>query len=344
MAVYFGMERPASYDRAYEADLLSRLAPKIPEKVFDAHFHISRNEIPNIPDAEAFDTWKKYTNHFLGGNKIRGGLLTCHPKYFPDKETADANRLFACELAEAHEGFVSGLVIRPQDDPKEMDDRIRQYPHIVALKPYLTYSGAENIYEADILEFAPEWMWELADQYQFAMILHLSHFGDCLFDPRNGEQLRYLCKKYPRVKVNLAHCAMGHNPDKLQQGLHYLDGLDNLWTDVSGVGEALSIIFMLRYLGPDRVMFASDGYRFAFHHHSRVFALGGHFMSFSDNFVKDASPLGLPIAYQLRPITPFAENLFAMVSACDVCGLTQTQWENIFFHNAAKQFYPLVRK
>ena len=67
-------------------------------------------------------------------------------------------------------------------------------------------------------------------------------------------------------------------------------------------------------------------------------------MSFSDKFVEDASPLGLPIAYQLRPITPFAENLFAMVSACDVCGLTQTQWENIFFHNAAKQFYPLVRK
>lgn len=344
MAVHYGIDRPENYDFAYESDLLTRLAPKIPEQVFDAHFHISLNEIPNVPDEQAFDTWKAFTNHFLGGDRIRGGLLTCHPKYFADKETADANRLFACRLAEEHEGFVSGLVIRPEDDPKEMDDRIHQFPHIVALKPYLTYSGAENIYEADILEFTPEWMWELASQYDLAMILHLSHFSDCLFHPKNGEQLRYLCKKYPRVKVNLAHCAMGHNPDKLQQGLHYLDGLDNVWTDVSGIGEALSIIYMLRYLGPERVMFASDGYRFAFHHHSRVFALGGHFLSFSDSHAVDPSPLKLPIAYPFRPITPFAENLSAMVAACDICGLTEAQLQDVYFHNAAKQFYPLIRK
>ncbi|MBE6956963.1 MAG: hypothetical protein E7450_05885 [Ruminococcaceae bacterium] len=344
MAVYFGMERPANYDRAYEADLLSRLAPKIPEQVFDAHFHISRDEIPNVPDAEAFDTWKEYTNHFLGGNRIRGGLVMAHPKYYAEKETLDSHRLFACQLAQEHEGFVSGLVIRPQDDPREMDDHIRRFPRIVALKPYLTYSGAENIYEADLLQYAPEWMWELASQYRLAMVLHLSHFGDGLSDPRNGEQLRYLCKKYPQVKVNLAHCAMGHNPDKLQQGLRYLDGLDNLWTDVSGIGEALSIICMLKYMGPERVMFASDGYRFAFHHHSRVFALGGHFLSFSDRHAVDPSPLGLPTAYQFRPITPFAENLSATVAACQVCGLTEAQWQDVFYNNAAKQFYPLVRE
>ena len=343
MAAHFGRERPACYDYTYEADLLARLAPKIPENVFDAHFHISLNEIPNIPNEQAFDTWKEYTNRYLGGDRIRGGLIMCHPRYYSEKETVDANRLFACELAEQHQGFVSGFVVRPKDDPKEVESRIWQYPHIVALKPYLNYSDVENKYEADILDFAPEWIWELADQYGLAMVLHLSHFWDCLFDPRNGEQLRYLCKKYPRVKVNLAHCAMGHNPDKLQQGLHYLDGLDNIWTDVSGIGEALSIIYMLKRLGPERVMFASDGYSFAFHSSSRVFAVGGHFLQLDDVIAADPSVLQLPIAYQFRPVTPFAENLSAAVAACEICELTPSQWQDVFFNNAARQFYPLVR-
>lgn len=344
MATHFGMNRPDCFDYAYEKDLLARLAPKIPSKVFDAHFHLSLNEIPGVSDEMAFDTWKEFTNAYLGGDKIHGGLIMCHPRYYSEKETLDANRLFACDLAERHAGFASGFVVSPKDDPKEIEIRIQQYPHVVALKPYLTYSGAENIYEADILEFAPEWMWELANQYEMAMILHISHFGDGLFDPRNGKQIRYLCKKYPRVKVNLSHCAMGHNPDKLKQGLHYLDGLDNIWTDISGIGEALSVIYMLKYLGPERVMFASDGYLYAFKTNSRVFSVGGHYLTLTDQIARNFSVLGLPNAYQFKPVTPFAENLSAAMAAFEVSELTEMQMQDVFFNNAANQFYPIVRK
>ena len=341
MVTHYGRIRPKNYDFEYEKEIIERFKPRIPEKVFDSHFHISLNEIPDIPNERSFETWKEYTNSYLGGDRIKGGLIMCHPRRYDKKEDFDANRLFACGLAEEHEGFVSGLVVRPQDDVNETVSLIEKYPHIVALKPYRNYAIAENTYEADIVTYAPEWMWEIADHYGMCMVLHLSHYKDILSDPGNGEQIRYFCKKYPHVKLNLAHCALGHNPHKMKAGLHYLDGLDNIWMDVSGVGETLSIIYALKAIGPKRVMYASDGYNFAFCNSSRCFSIGGNFMALdADKF--DA--ITLPPDYQFKPITPFAENLLSLFAAGDVCELTAEEWKDVFYNNAAKMFYPIIRK
>lgn len=319
-------------DREYERELMDRFKERMPEKVFDAHFHLSKKEIAGVSEDKVFDVWKSVTEDLVGEGRVAGGLLMGNPFSFKSKEQLDAERLFACELSAAHEGFVNGLLVTPWDDPKEIVGWLEKYPHIVALKPYRVWAQAEDTYEADILDYAPEWIWEIANEWGISVINHLSHYGDMLKDPRNGEQIRYICQKYPKAKMILAHCAMGHHPDKLKSGLHYLEGLDNIYMDCSGVSEALSILYSIQALGPKRVMYGSDGYNFG-QMLGRVFAVGGNFMG-----IHDGDSLDLPPDYRYMPLGNSCEGLLALFAAGDIYGLTDSQWEDIFFGNAAEIF------
>jgi len=332
--------RPDNYDFEFERQMIDRLQPRVPNRVFDSHFHISVNEIRDVPDDKAFDTWRECTEYYLGKGNVKGGLLMCHPRKYKTKEILDQNNHLACSIAEEREGFVSGLVLRPEGTATDADKFISKYRKITTLKPYRNYALAENAYEADITTFAPEWMWELANHYGMCMVIHISHYRDLLSDPGTGGQIRYLCKKYPNVKVDLAHCALGHNPHKMKLGLHYLEGLDNVWMDTGGVGEALSIIYAFKSIGFDKVMYASDGFNYAFGNASRCFSVGGHFLALCDSF----GQLDLPPDYQYKPVNAFAENMLATFAAGDVCELTDTQWQDFFYGNAAKLHYPLIRK
>ena len=319
-------------DRAYEQELHARFHKRTPEKVFDAHFHVSPDEIPGVSPEDVFDVCVAATNQVLGVGKVQGGLLLGNPKSFSSKQALDAERRFTCETVNANPGYYAGLLALPTDKPEELDGWLDKYPKIAALKPYRCYAPVPDTYEADILDFVPEWMWELADDRHLAVVLHLSHYGDMLKDRRNGEQIQYLSKKYPRAKMILAHCAMGHHPDKLKSGLPYLEGLENIWMDCSGISEALSIIYALRAVGPKRVMYGSDGYNFG-QMLGRVMAMGGNFLG-----LHDGDSLELPPDYRYMPLNTITEGALALFAAGDLYGLTEAQWQDVFYHNAQDLF------
>ena len=346
MTMRYGRERSDNFDFEFDRQIIERYGSRVPSRVFDAHFHLSPTEIPNTEPDQIFNKWREYTNEYLGGDKIRGGLVMANPVlYISDLEKTEVRlnleREFTAEIAENNDGFANGLVLRPTDTPEIAEKWIAKYKKITVLKPYRCYAKAEDTFEADITTYAPEWMWEIAHHYGMCIILHLSHYRDGLSHPGNGEELRYLCKKYPNAKVNLAHCAMGHNPEKLKWGLHYLDGLDNVYADMGGIGEALSMIYLIKTLGTDKLMFASDGYQFAFNQGTRCFAIGGGFLGLSNKWMEN---INLPPDYAFNIIPPALENLLAMFAAGDICELSQSQWEDIFYNNAAKLYLTPVRE
>jgi len=334
-----GLPLHPDYDYAYDAELKARFCARTPPKVFDAHFHLSAGEIPNVLPEEELSFCRDLTEEYIGKGKLQGGLLMGNPGRFPTEERFDEERRFGCELTANTEGFVSGLLVKAVGTPEDTERWLDRYPKIVALKPYKNYARAENSYAADLLDFAPEWMWELADAQNIAVVVHLSHYGDMLRDPRNGEQIRYICQKYPNAKMVLAHCAMGHHPDKLKSGLHYLEGLSNVWMDCSGVSEALSIIYSLQALGAKKLLYGSDGYSFGFGDNGRCMPVGGNFMG-----VYDSSSMLLPPDYQYHPIRNVSESLLALFAAGDILGFTDNQWEDIFWNNAANLYNPQNRK
>ena len=318
-------------DLTYQNELAARFRARTPARVFDAHFHLSQGEIPDVPSERAYATYKVRLEHFLGEGKVQGGFLMATPARYQTQKEFDDDRQFSINIAMETPNVTIGLLATPTDTQAQMMQWIDRYDCIVGLKPYCCYAPVENTFEADILDFAPEWMWELADGLGFSVMLHLSHYGDMLKDKRNGEQLQYISCKYPHAKIVLAHCAMGHHPDKLKSGLTYLEGLENVWMDCSGVSEALSIVYALQALGAKKVLYGSDGYNFGFNMMGGVKAIGGNFLGVHDL-------IDLPPDYRYQPILNVCEGLQALYAAGDLCGLTKAQWEDIFYNNAAALF------
>ena len=223
----------------------------------------------------------------------------------------------------------------PWDDPAYTEEWVRTHPKIVAIKPYRSYAQCEDTYEADITDYAPEWMWEIAEQYSLPVVVHLSHYRDMLKDEANIRDINYLCRKYPHAKMVLAHCALGHHPDKLKSGLPHIADLPNVYMDCSGISEAMSIIYSLRTLGPSRIMYGTDGYGFGLRE-GRCMALGGNFLGLHKDFP-------LPPDYHFMPINTLCEGLLALTSACDVCGTTADKLGEIYYRTATTLYYGACR-
>ena len=337
-----------NYDHAFDYELRKRFRGILPSRIFDAHFHLSPGEIHSyekslfLPEFRHEEDpqsdltfYREHIERYLGKGRLCGGLLMGNPKRFQSLEDADTERTYGCELTAASEGFVSGLLARPTDDQKHIADFIARYPRIAALKPYRSYAAAEDTFEADIPTYAPEWMWEIAEQHSLPVVIHLSHYGDMLNDAANIRDIRYLCVKYPHAKMVLAHCALGHHPDKLKSGIPKVVDLPNLYMDCSGISEALSIIYSLRTFGPSRVMFGTDGFGFGIRT-GRCMPLGGNFLGIH----KD---LSLPPDYHYRPINALSEGLLALTSACDVLGTTADELDEIYYRTAANLYYGACR-
>ena len=316
------------YDAAYEEKLLEYFDEMLPEKIYDAHFHISCEYTESTgyqgdPYKQYRDFSEKYTKR-----DVAGGMVMPQPqKNQPIKET-DAQNLYNIELAK-REGLSAGLIITPYCNREKILKYLDEYNVIKAFKPYLTYSTSENMFESDILDFAPEWIWELADEKEMPVVIHLSHYQDGLSHPKNIEQIKYLCGKYTKMKLVLAHCALGHHIQKLIWGLKEIKGIPNIRFDCSGSAEAVSIFHCIKEFGVDKMMYGGD-----FNHAAtigRICSFGSNFIGFHEGYVnEDAVYKG----YKYQPLNNAQECLLALLQATEMLNLNKNDLEKIFYDNA----------
>lgn len=316
------------YDEAYERDLLAYFDEQLPEKVYDAHFHLSHRYsdpkgYPGNEYGEYADFMKKYIPRPLSG-----GLLMAQPSSKHGIEDVDRENARMIEIAEEH-GLEVGVIITPACGREKVERLLDTYPCITALKPYLTYTTAADMFESDITDFAPLWMWELANDRSLPVIIHLSHYQNMLSDPRNIEQVRYLSINYPNAKIVLAHCAMGHHIRKLQLALPKIADLKNIWFDCSGAVEALSIYYCLKTFGVDRMLYGAD------HNHGanvgRICSFGSNFIGLHPGYLNEGA---VPPDYKYQPLNNAQEGLLALFQACELLELSDEDKEKIFYGNA----------
>ena len=228
------------YDAEYEKRLTSSFDKFLPEKVYDAHFHISRKYAQETGyEGEPYAQYTEFTEKYIG-RKIVGGLVMPQPSVRHTLEDIHSENAYNIALAE-REGLEAGLLMSPDYTREAAESMMDTHKVIKVLKPYLVYSpNKEERYESDILDFAPEWMWSLADDREMPLLLHLSHYQNMLSDRSNIDQLRYVSEKYPKAKIVLAHCAMGHHVQKLKWGL---DAIADLKTSgsIAQVLQRLSV-------------------------------------------------------------------------------------------------------
>ncbi len=338
------------HDREFEKEVAEFISEHLPAKVYNAHFHITRGidtsteetilkgtgEQPVSGGSDApFSDFLSFTSANIGSGRFESGLVLPKPgflgAYRNPRFIADENA-YNIALAEKH-GLDAGLLVTPQCDPAESMSLLDGHTCIKALKPYWSYSVGKNLYESDILEYAPEWIWQCAHERGMPVVLHLSHTLNQLSDQGNISQLHYISSKYPRAKIVLAHSATGYNSLKSRKGLEAIKGLKNIWFDCSGAPDTIATFNCMRMFGPEHMMWGDDYDYSTFN--GRIRGVGANYIGLS---AEEMDFSNLYPDYMFRPMRNILEGVMSLFEACDLLGLDRSDTERVFYQNG-KEFY-----
>ena len=308
----------------YKESLQAYFAAQLPDKVYDAHFHLATSYKNRATcQGEPVDEYLSFMEGAIP-RPLVGGLLMTSPSSGHTAERLAQENDYVRKVAE-EKGFKMGYVISPTlHTPQEVDAYLRAHPTTVrALKPYLNYTTGADRFESDLAEYAPDWMFEVADAHGMPVVIHLSHYNDMLSDEHNIRDIRDISRRFPRAKLVLAHCAMGHHVRKLRVALPRIADLENVWFDCSGISETMSIYYCLRAFGPSRMMWGGD---FAFGAQlGRCISFGSNFLGLHEGYLKP-----LPGDYRYEPLDNTTEGTVALLEACELLSYGKSELEAIF--------------
>lgn len=303
----------------------------VPPQSIDIHAHLYRREdgAPILSDhlqgsegEGTFDVYRRNLAAWMGDAAPRTGLFFAYPRR--DLDLARANQFIIDQLA-CTNGTARGLLlIRPQDDPAEVETTLRQQ-RLAGFKVYHVYADRTDTFQATVGEFLPDWAWELADQYSLSIMLHLVR-PRALADLENQAYLLRYSSRFPNVRLILAHAGRSFCAMHTIEGISALEGLPNLFFDTSAVCEPAPLQAILQVFGPRRLLFGTD---------FPISEMRGKCVSVGDGFVwLNMHNFDWQQSSFAQPVRVGVESLLALKSACQTLRLNDTDVERIFVGNA----------
>ena len=261
---------PAIQSNEIEREIFQReLDSFVPDKALDAHAHMWAG-IPNQKNGSGLSPWieKDMTVtlfHDLMEDLIPrrtiGGLLLALPMSIhglptttPDSVTFQAEHI--AHQAESDSTCKSTMFVSPKLNPDFIRQEVKRL-NIGGLKCYHTESDRNPTTDSDIPEFLPEEFVRIADEFGLTVTLHMVK-PRAIADPSNQHWVRMYCKKYPNMKLILAHAARCFNPVWAIEGIASLKGLPNVYFDTAAIGEVGSCEAIIEHLGHDRLLWGTD--------------------------------------------------------------------------------------
>lgn len=324
----------------------------LPDKIIDAHTHLHL---------------KKY---YLGDelwNQNRGALwprLACeenpaedleafYKAQFPDKQVTplvfgkvsrayDVEGCTSYAITEAKKrGWPYLYVTRPEWDADLFEEKIAS-TGAKGAKVYLNFSPTylpSN--EIRILDFIPRHQLEVMNRHGWVLMLHIPRAGR-LGDPVNLEEMILIAREYPNVRTIIAHIGRAYCEKDVGNAFERLPKeAPNLYYDFSANCNEWVMEQLLRYVGPEKVMFGTDSpiNRMRM---GRLVENGTYI-----NLVRKGQYKGVETDTHMREITgseagkltwfPYYE-IDAMRRASEACHITDAQVERMFYRNAAELF------
>jgi glutamate-1-semialdehyde aminotransferase len=200
-----------------DADLaLARsLGDFVPAEIYDIHTHPWN--ATHFPDTRY--TWladhpllgcrehRAAIERIVPGRKIHG-LYFGYPE--PKADRVAINAWVADEVRRNGTPISRALaLVSPKDDPAATLELLRR-ENFVGIKVYHLYAEREDTFNAELEEYAPEWMWEVCHEIGGIIMLHIVR-DRAIADEGNLAAIRRLCRKYPKCRLVLAHVARSFN-------------------------------------------------------------------------------------------------------------------------------------
>jgi glutamate-1-semialdehyde 2,1-aminomutase len=259
----------------------------------------------------------------LGTRSPTAGLFFAYPK--PQVDFGQANRFVLNEVTEQKDSRML-LLIHPKHSPADIDKYVNS-SKVAGFKPYHVYAAGPNTLLAHPGEFIPEWAWQIADQRELVIMLHIVR-DRALADEANQKYIVDRCRQYPGAKLILAHAARGFCSAHTIEGIRSLSALENVYFDTSAICESAAIEAVLQTFGASRLMFGTD---------FPVSELFGRCVSIGDGFAwLNGSNVDWNAIQTGTPTLVGIESILAIQLACQNLRMTDSEIERIFCSNARR--------
>lgn len=248
------------YDKSvYENELKGFL----PETFIDLHTHIWKNTFEPYGDPNGGATWTKLVADEMTAPNLMDGLKELFPanEVIPlvfggvDQNVDECNRY----VEEEAEKFKFPTLLRTDYTmtPDELEEQVKKGGHL-GLKPYITncppYIPAAEIRIFDYL--TPEHL-EVANKNGWIVMLHIPRAGR-LKDSVNVGQLMEIEKKYPNVRLVVAHVGRAYSKQDLGNAFKILKNTQNMMFDFTANLCDDAIEECIKAVGTKRLMYGSD--------------------------------------------------------------------------------------
>lgn len=304
------------------------LADFLPQKIFDSHAHCYRfaDCNPSAPLPQGIETEFPISKAFqrmagwMGDRVPSGGLFFPFPFVGMDRKAANA---YLAEELRQHPDSRGLLMATPADEIADVAPWL-DAEGISGFKTYHVFAG-ENSFHKPTEEWTPEWVWEIAHERGWLIMLHLV-LPEALAAPVNQKYLLERCTRYPGARVVLAHAARGFNPRHTIEGVKALRGVENVYFDTSAVAEPEAFCAILDVFGPGRLLYGSD---------FPVSEMRGRSLALGEGFYWLYEKKFEPEWQHGRTVPSGLESLLALRDACRRMSLDERDVARIFYHNAA---------
>lgn len=316
-----------------ETEILKRLDDFIPEKIFDAHCHLSNAShapdgmLKELSDRGALE-WRDDMKALYGKRDVRALLLafpTAPMKNNPEL-VKEVNEWMQRQVELLPECFGTIYTV-PGDTPEKLESLIVN-DRIKGFKPYhLTSGGEGETSQHDICQYLPEAAWQVAEEKHMTITLHMVK-DKALSDPVNMAYIKEHAKKYPHAVLILAHCARGFASWTAIEAVREIKDIPNVYYDLAAICDPATMFEIIRQAGTHKVMWGTD---------YPIDRIAGRPINMGDYFTW-IYPYQLPDGLNIPVKKTVIESLFSFYQASLMLDMTKKDIEQVFNNTAAELF------